>query len=264
MTIDIDQILIEINKLSFPATLVYLAKIGIDNFIKPGYQKIAQAIKDKQNKKRYAFVPNKAEAIKLGEIGKTPTYNEIVYLIPNHKYLDIIRTGLLVSEYSRNLTQENDKRIGEIKIQILKIPSGKRLVKLINLTSTIFFSLILKYLYSLKRNNYPLEYIESEFEGLVDDWEKSSLLVKNEDDIDKVIIFCHSQSKDNSDRFFILAIKERAVKTVEDSVEQLSRDNFFKENFYSYQIFKEDPNEIKRIEVIVTRKDWVTKNNPSI
>ena len=255
MMIDINQILLQIKDLSLPATLIYLAKLGIDNFVKPGYEKLAQAIKDKQNQKKYAFVPNRYEAIKLKDVGKTPTYSELVSLVPKYKRLDIIRTGLLVFEYNQKNNPLSSKRVGEIKMQVLKNPGGKTLVKIINLTSTVFFSSVLKFLRNLRNNNYPEEHIESELEELIEDWEKSSLFVENEDDVDKIRIWCHSQAKEKNDRFFIMALKNRAVEIVERSIEKLIDEDFFRKNYYSYFIFKEDPGEIKKIEVIVTRKD---------
>jgi hypothetical protein len=255
MMVDINQVLLQIKDLSLPATLIYLAKLGIDSFVKPGYEKLAQAIKDKQNQKKYAFVPNKSEAIKLKEVGNTPTYNEINSLVPNYKHLSIIRTGLLVLGYNKEKTPDSAKRIGEIKMQILRNPGGKRLVKIINLTSTVFFSSVLKFLRNLKNNNYPEEHIENELDELIEDWEKSSLFVENEYDVDRVKIFCHDQADERNDRFFILALKDRAVQIVERSIEKLNQENFFRKNYYSYLVFKEDPGEIKKIEVIITRKD---------
>ena len=150
-------------------------------------------------------------------------------------------------------TKENKERIASIKKEIIKRPGGKRLVKIVNLPATDFFSSIIKYLHELKINGYPEHHIESEFEEFVHDWRNSSLFVQKRDCVDDIIIFCHSQAEQQNDRFFILATQEKAVSLVEDAVTNLKKEDFFRKNFYKFSVSK-DP-EVFRIEVIATRKD---------
>ena len=255
MVIDpfINQILDAIKDLALAGALNYLVQNDIDNFLKSGYEKIAQVIRDKQSEKKYAFVPNRDEAIKLKILGENPSYKTIYLLVPNYKYIDLIRTGLLILEYSKIPTLDNRERIAWIKKEILRRPGGKRLLKIVNLPSTEFFSLILKYLHELKINSYPETHIESEFEELVEDWRESSLFVENRDDLDKIIIFCHNQAQGQNDRFFILATQETAVNLVEKALADLNAENFFSKNYYKCSVIK-DP-EILKIEIIATRKD---------
>jgi len=249
-----EQILSEIKDLPLSATLVYLASKGID-FAQKGYDKLKKVVVDKQNEKRYLFVPIREEALRLRKLRADSQYKELELLVPNYKYLDLIRTGLLIDYYRKNFSKANDDRIKQIKFDILKNPGGKKLLKIVNLPSTIFFSSIIKYLHNLKVNNYPENHIQEEFEELVYDWEKSSLFVEKIDEIDKVKIFCHKQGEENNDRFFILATKERAISIVEESLNALKEENFFLENFYKYDIFKDGEGKNQRIEVVISRKD---------
>jgi len=97
-------------------------------------------------------------------------------------------------------------------------------------------------------NDYPENHIEEEFNELVDDWRESSKFVENKHSIDDVKIFCHKQSEKGNDRFFILAVKEIAIKIVEDSIESLKREGFFMENYYKYHIFEDGEDKTKRVE----------------
>ncbi len=248
-----EQILLEIKNLPLSAALVYLVSKGID-FAQKGYDELKKTIIDKQHEKKYLFVPIREEALKLKKLSGDAKYKELELLVPNYKYLDLIRTGLLIKDYSNNFSRENDERIKEIKFDIIKNPGGKRLLKIVNLSSTIFFSSIIKYLHNLKVNDYPENHIQEEFEELVDDWENSSLFVEKTDEIDKIKIFCHKQKEENNDRFFILATKERAISLVEESLKDLEQEKFFAENFYNYKVFKDGEERSQRIEVIISRK----------
>ncbi len=248
-----EQILSEIKNLPLSVALVYLVSKGID-FTQRGYDELKKIIIDKQHEKKYLFVPIREEALKLKKLSGDTKYRELELLVPNYKYLDLIRTGLLIDYYRNNFSRENDERIKEIKFDIIKNPGGKRLLKIVNLPSTIFFSSIIKYLHNLKVNDYPENHIQEEFEELVDDWEDSSLFVEKTDEIDKIKIFCHKQKEENTDRFFILATKERAISLVEESLNDLEQENFFVENFYKYRVFKDGEERGQRIEVIISRK----------
>lgn len=250
----IEEILIYIKNFSLPETLKYIISEGIDIF-KTGYEKVKDAIKDKQNKKRYLFVPIREEALKLQQFSTNPQYKELTLLVPNYKYLDLIRTGLLLDYYGKNPSDKNNDRIKQIKMDIRKNPGGKRLLKIVNLPSTQYFSSILKYLYDLKVNNYPENHIEEEFNELTDDFQESSIFVENIDMSDKIIAFCKEQNRKQNNRFFILARRERAVKIVEEAIEYLKKDNFFKENYYKDLIFKNGEGEDQKIEIIISSKD---------
>lgn len=256
---DLDQIILEIKDLPLSAILFYLASKGID-FVQEECGKLKKIVVDKQNEKKYLFVPIREEALKLKRLSGHPKYKELELLVPNYKYLDLIRTGLLIDDYGRNFSKENDDRIKQIKFDIIKNPRGKRLLKIVNLPSTIFFSSIVRYLHKLKVNNYPENHIQEEFEEFVDDWRESSLFVEKTDEVDKIKIFCHKQKERDNDRFFILATKDRAISIVEESLKDLKKENFFFENFYKYDVFKDGGEKSHRIEVIISRKDTLPRH----
>lgn len=86
----VDEIAIEIAKLTLKEALAYLIAHGVKDFFGKGSERLKQVIRDKENEGKYAFVPNKAEANQLLNLSKDPTYREIQMIVPNYRYLDII------------------------------------------------------------------------------------------------------------------------------------------------------------------------------
>lgn len=259
MEMTIEQILEYIKSLSLKGALVYLVSQGILDFSKVGYEKIKKIIVDKQNEGRYAFVPNREEALFLLQSKDNPEYKQVELLVPKYKYLDIIRTGLLIANYNKNIanninTDKNRIRITQIKNDIGRRPGGGRLLKIVKFPTTEEFSTIMAYLYNLKFNNYPSKLLEDEFEELVDDWEKSSRFVKNIDTVEEVIIFCKRQAEQKNKRFFVMGMYEKAISTVEIVMTELGRIDFFKNNNYTFRIMKSGESaDIAKIEIIIYR-----------
>lgn len=259
MAMTIEQILEYIQNLSLKDALIYLVSQGIFDFSKAGYEKIKKIIVDKQNEGKYAFVPNKEEALFLLQSKDNPQYKQAELLVPKYRYLDIIRTGLLIASYNKSIASninvdKNRTRITQIKNEIGRRPGGGRLLKIVKFPTTEEFSTIMAYLYNLKINNYPPELLEDEFEELIDDWEKSSKFVKNIDNVEEVVIFCKRQAEQKNKRFFILGMYEKAISIVEEAMIELNKIDFFKNNSYTFKIIKSRESlDIAKIEIIICK-----------
>ena len=146
----IEEIIRNITKLSFTQVMAYLAAHGITKFGGKKYQQLKQIIRDKYNESHFAFVPNKKEAQTLKELGKEPDYQTIIELVPKYSYHDIIRTGLLIRNYLSNPTKINKDRSKEIKTKIARRPNGKKLLNIVRLVTTPYFTIVIKNLQTLK------------------------------------------------------------------------------------------------------------------
>ncbi len=232
-----EQILEAILNLPIKEALTYLTIKKIFDFSKKGYGKIKKHIQDKSNEKKYAFIPNKIEANLLLKINKNPQYREVEQLVPKYRYIDLIRTGLLICDYERSRTQKNDRRIKEMKVQIIRRPNGSKLLKIVDLPTTPFFSVILDFLHNCKKSNYSDVQLEEKFDELIDEWVKNSMLVKSEHKTDDIISFCESHIESKTHLFYYLGMK-KAAYTVEEATNQLVEDKFFERNGYKYIIKK--------------------------
>ena len=121
--------------------LLVLNKVG--GFAAAGMGRLKKIIQDKQNEGKYAFVPNKEEARKLQQFSEEPNYKLVETLVPNYRYIDILRTGLLINFYhERNAVGDAD-RVKVIKMKICTRPNGTKLLKIANFPTTPFFTTVL-------------------------------------------------------------------------------------------------------------------------
>jgi hypothetical protein len=250
----VDEILEAIRNLPLKEALVYLVAHGIANFVGKGFEKIKKVIQDKQNESRYAFVPNKEEANHLLNFAKDPSYREVLMLVPKYRYIDLIRTGLLIDLYHKNDSQINRERVGQIKLQITRRPNGKQLLKIANLPTTPFFSVILKRLHQLKLAGYGQQFLEETFDELIQTWTETSKLVQTEDDVDGIISFCKQQISKRSETFFVLGMKSASL-TVEDALGELVSKKILDKNNYAYVLTKSRLGNTPRIELMVYAKE---------
>lgn len=247
----VDQIITLIESLPLKEALAFLVANQIYDYAKEGHYKVKEIIIRKQNEGRYAFVPNTDEANMLNRLSSDPEYKQIVLLIPKYKYIDFIRTGLLIKELNSKESPAGSERVKDIKVQIMRRPNGQKLLKIANLITTPFFSIILQHMYNLKLKNYSTEDLEEKFEEMVDDWLISSLLLKSDQRVEIIREFCEKQIKNEKRQFFILGMKTVA-DTVESEINQLIIEGFFDQNGYDYDFKKR--NEPPRIEVTVFTK----------
>jgi hypothetical protein len=252
----VDDVVSVISNIPLKDALIYLTANGISNYLTKGYDKIKKVIVDKQNEGKYAFVPNKEEVLFLEQAEKSPNYQQILILVPNYKYIDLIRTGLLLKEYNRKIdagvdSEQNRQQISRIKLDIIRRPGGGRLLKIVKLPSSNFFPIILSYLYELKIHGYPESQLEEEFNELVEEWERCSKFVDNENSLEEVLVFCGTMIKDNNTKFFLLALYENQIGVVEKAIKKLDEEQIMKNNNYLTKIEKEDRKGITpRIEVM--------------
>lgn len=251
--IDVETILKEIKDLPIKEALTYLSVNKIFNYSAEGFSKIKKVIQDKQNESKYAFVPDKEEARRIKQFVGNPQYKEILLLIPKYRYIDLIRTGLLIYYYHQNSNKQNDSRVKQIKGQILRRPNGEKLLKIANLPTTPFFKLILDYLYRHKSEGYSETQLEEEFDEFVSYWEDSSKLVESSETAKDVVSFCKEQINKKLPYFLILGMKHAATR-VEDAIEELMKDSYLSKEGYTYKLTKQQEGLTPRVELMIIKK----------
>jgi hypothetical protein len=257
MQIDYDQIAKEIADLPLKGALLYLAAKGVQVFGK-GAEKVKQIIADKVNKQHYAFVPDKKEAEKLKELSRDPGYQLIRSLIPKYRYLDVIRTGLLLKSYMDSSETTNDERTKHIKTGIGQRPNGKKLISVVHLSTTPYFSSVVSYLIRLKNSGYSENQLLETFEEIVDEWDESHFPVRSDDAAQEVKKFCLKKMDEHRRNVFLIGIKE-ASKTIEEVMEDLDTEDAFKERGYEVFTEKCTSGVEPRIEVTMRYKSEVDK-----
>ncbi|MGA3289760.1 MAG: hypothetical protein ABSD42_05930 [Candidatus Bathyarchaeia archaeon] len=237
--------------LTLKEALDYLVKHGVTDF--PGYAKVKKIIQDKMNEGKYAFVPDKAEANQLLNFAKNPTFREVQILVPHYRYIDIIRTGLLIDYYHRNDTLENRQRVKSIKIQISNRPNSLKLMKLIDLPGTPFFSTIVEYLHGLKMEGFPSNYLIEKFEELIENWTDTSMLVRKTSNPEMIVDFCNTQIQKKSETFFVLGMKSASL-LVEIALKELTDKKILEHNGYVARLTKSIEGNNPRTELMIFLK----------
>lgn len=247
-----EELFIKLKDMGIIEIIKYLVVIKLPDYSQKGYEKIKKLVIEKFNESRYAFVPNKEEAKKLKAFGKTPEYKTIVNLIPSYKYIDTIRTGLLVKNYLDTNSKEDNERTREIKTQIGRRPNGKYLMTLVHLVSTPYFSVVTKNLFLSKAKGYSESNLLDEFDEIVSEFEDSYLPVKTNYSKKQIKDFCEKQVVARKRKFFLLGIM-KAANNIESVIADLNK--FFKANRYSSKVEKDDEGIEPRVEVTVKLKD---------
>jgi hypothetical protein len=218
-----------------------------------GYEKIKQIIRDKMNEGKYAFVPNKSEANLLLNFSKDPTFKEVEMLVPQYRYIDLIRTGLLIDYYHKNNSPADRQRVHDIKIEISRRPNSLKLLKLVDLPGTPFFSSIVEYLHNLKKAGYPSKFLEEKFEELIETWTETTMLVRTGNTPDQVVDFCVGQIKKKSEAFFVLGMKTASI-IIELAFKELTKQKILKNNNYESRLTKSTEGNNPRTELMIFLK----------
>lgn len=232
---NVDQIIATIQSLDLKTALEYLVVQKIKDFSGSALGKIKKIIQDKQNEGKYAFFPDKDEAIYLRQAHDSPRYKQVRRLIPKYRYIDLICTGLLIAKYQENTSNDKLERIGAIKAAISVRPNGKYLLKIVNLPTTPFFSTVLVYLQSLQAKGHTVDQLEQEFNEIVESWEVCSMFVKSEHHVEDVIRFSEHRMLDKDSPFFLLGMRS-ASYIVREAVSQMDSKDTFTKNGYSRSI----------------------------
>ncbi|MCK5282245.1 MAG: hypothetical protein KAK00_02455 [Nanoarchaeota archaeon] len=246
----INTILLEIKDLPFLEAIVYLTGKGIVNYAQKGYGKLKEVIKEKYNLSKYAFVPSKKEANSLKNFSSQPNYRQVHLLVPNYRYIDIIRTGLLIKSYHDDNTKANRERVKEIKARIKRRPNGQKLLKIADLPTIPFFNSILKLLYDLKLEGYSEKQLEEAFDEAIGNWDRSSLLVKNAHSINSIVKFCKQQIMLEKNFFFLLGMRTAADKA-RTGLEKLTKRKFLETKGYKYTINETQLGNSPRVEITI-------------
>ncbi len=241
--------------LQLDQALSFLVNAGITvvAFKKGIYNKVRQAIINKCNEKRYAFIPNKEEADKLKELSKDPNYTTLRRLIPGYRYLDLIRTGLLIKKYlQRNALGDHD-RVNEIKRDINNRPNGQKLLKIVKLPDAPFFDVITDEIFYLQKEGYNQTQLEEKFDEVVNDWEDTTKFVKTGDKLKTVINFCVKHINKDVKQFFLLGMKT-AIDIIEKAISEMTSKSILKDNNYSLRKTTKPKGVQPRMEVTFYKK----------
>ena len=246
-----DDIAVAIIGLTLKEALSFLKSKGITKYI--GYEKVKKIIQDKMNEGKYAFVPDKEEANQLLNFAKNPTFMEVQLLVPQYRYIDLIRTGLLIDYYHSNDTQAHRERVRDIKIQIARRPNSVKLMKLIDLPGTPFFSTIVDYLHALKMMGFPQNYLVEKFEEIIETWNETSMFVKSSNTVNQVITFCKTQMQKKSETFFLIGMKSASL-IVENALKELIDKKVLEQNSYISRLTKSTEGNMPRTELMIYYK----------
>ena len=233
--------------------LVYLAAgLKISDYAIEGGARIKKIIQDKFNERKYAFVPDKEEANLLSRFKGHKSFMQVNMLVPKYRYIDIIRTGILIDHYHRYDIPENREKVKRIKRQLIRRPNGEKLLKIANLPTTPFFRTIMQLLYSLKSEGYSEENLEEKFDEIVERWEQITLLVETTDNIDDVVHFCETQIFSGRELFFVCGMRS-ASDTAEAALKKLQEDEFLKNRGYVGSMTKEVEGNNPRTEIMFVK-----------
>ena len=253
MSQPVDVIAAAIIGLTLKEALSYLASHGVRNFFGKGYEKIKQIIRDKMNEGKYAFTPNKSEANLLVNFSKNPTFKEVELLVPQYRYIDLLRTGLLIDYYHKNNSAADRQRVNDIKIEISKRPNSVKLMKLVDLPGTPFFASLVDYLHDLKKAGYAPKFLEEKFEQLIETWNETSMLVRSSNTPEQVVNFCNDQIKKKSEAFYVLGMRTASL-IVELALAELNKQKILETNNYASRLTKSTEGNNPRTELMIFLK----------
>jgi hypothetical protein len=247
---DPSAVLNVIKDLPLTEALVYLTAKEISDYSQKGFAKIKEWIKDKYNEKKFAFFPNKEEALKIKELSTNADYRSIILLVPKYPYVDVIRTGLLIKEYIENPSDANQSRAKEIKNQLSKRPNGNKLLNTVHLVTTPYFGVVINHLFSLQRKGYTEQQLMEEFDEILINWNDSYLPVKSEYSEKFVEQWIKNQINSRKSKFFLIGMKS-AVGTIEKVIKKFEDEDFFQSKDYKKNIIKGEEGIEPRVEVTI-------------
>lgn len=255
LTPSIDEIIQLIKDLSLPEALTYLfAVLKIVDYSKEGYGRIKKVIQDKQNEGKFAFVPNRTEANLLLGFEKQSNFNQLQTLVPNYRYIDLLRTGMLIDYYHKNDSPDNRERVKAIKFQLSKRPNSIKILKIVDLPTTPFFNLIIRYLTELKKLGYAPPLIEENLDLIVEEWAQTTKLVRTEDEVEDIISFCKTQIIKRHSFFCLLGMRSASFK-VENALSYLEKEHYLTRHEYEYQLTKSREGNNPRTEIMFWKKN---------
>ena len=251
--LSLEQIIEILRELPLADALIYIhSAFKVLDYSMKGGARIKQIIQEKQNSNKYAFVPDKQEANLLSQFQDKSVYKKIRMLVPHYRYLDVIRTGILINYYHENDKPENRIKVDRIKKQLMKRTHGAKLLKIAVLPTTPFLDSIIDELYYLKGEGYSEENLEEYFDELVEYWETNTMLVKSSHSVDDSLHFCESKILDDVNCIIICGMIS-ASKTVEAVLDKLQEDNFLEEHAYTYELTKDIVGNSPRTQLIIRK-----------
>ena len=249
----IEQILVNLTGKTLSEGLLYIAgTLKILDYSLKGFKKVKQWVIDKKNEHKLGFVPDKKEAEILNLLEEDPDYELVEKLIPKYRYIDIIRTGLLVKQYMDDDSALNKGKSQLIKNQIKNKSNGEYLLSIIHLVTTPYFIVVINDLIRLKQQGYKETQLMDEFDESIISWKDSYLPVKGTFSITKIKNFCIKKIELEKKKIFLIGIKS-AAKNVKQAIEELQQKKFFEKNGYEERIIQQKEGVEPRIEVTIRR-----------
>ena len=164
-----EEILSSIKDLPLKEVVKFLGAKGIFDLSKKGYESLKEFIKRKSSEKKYGFVPKADEGNVLVKVAEKQYFVNFAYVLPKHRYSDLIRVGYLISYLNKIGGSANRQRVEIIRESIRNIPNGHFLIKIVNLVS-----LIMIFSYGSAKNNTTLAIAELLKEGVTKNYHYES------------------------------------------------------------------------------------------
>lgn len=146
---------------------------------KPVLGKIKKQLEKIIDKQDNILTSDTKEFEALKRINENPNFCRLEELIGTHPHLRLVNIGIYIMQLN-----DNDKRelIKKIKNRVNK-KHGRRGMKILHLGSTGVIYDVIEYLDRLKlTRGYDKEHIVSEFDKILDEWDKITIFVKSEED----------------------------------------------------------------------------------
>lgn len=181
--------------------------------------------------RKYGFSSSKKHAKELYEISDTPLFQQFGKCVAIPIYATLVRDGLRISYLN---DEGRRKEIEEIRKEARK-KYGMRAIKILNISSTGELQRIVEYLIDLKiKKNYNIFDLTKEFEKILDNWEKITLFIKSEDDINHILKEVNWHIEQKQELFFIFAYGS-AIQHAIEAIANLNNDGLFKNNNYLFE-----------------------------
>lgn len=213
---------------------------------------LKQLIQDKYNEKKYGFVPHKEELGLLQQVRFDASFVQIKNLVPKYRYIDLIRTGLLIRYYHNEDTPGNRARVNYIKGKMIKRAEGRKFLKIANMSSTPYFNGIGYLLQKYKNEGYSEKFLEETIEIIVDNWEKNAMLVLSKTRLDQIYKFCESKMINKEVLFFLCGMKSASIK-VESTERRIIKEGLLTKYRYSSDKISSVKGNTPRTQIIFQR-----------
>lgn len=219
------------SELSFEDLKTLLNSVAAGTII---LSKASEKIREMWYSKKYGFTNAKKHANELYEISNTFLFQQFEKCVATPAYITLVRDGLRISYLN---DEGRRKEIEEIKKEAYD-KYGIRATKILNISSTGELERVVEYLIDLKmKKNYNIFDLTNEFEKIIDNWERVTLFVRSEHDLEYILKEINWHVEQKQELFFIFAYGSAIQHTIE-AIAQLNNKGIFR-NKYIFDSKKE-------------------------